>query len=60
MRFFAVENKALGKVAAEFAQVGESDLTLPILPYLKRFALCHSNLNIIALFQVERLNHRRG
>ena len=60
IRFFAVEDESCRERSPQFAQTCQSALSALIAAHLEGRALRHSNLDLIALFQLERVDHRCG
>src|ERR1700687_2330659 len=59
IRFLAVEDESGRERAPQFAQAGQGPLPAQIAADFKDAAARDSNLDLIALFQLERFDHRR-
>jgi hypothetical protein len=55
--FLSVEDKPCGQRTLQFTQAGQSTLPAFVPSYLKDPLINDSNLDLIALFETERVNH---
>jgi hypothetical protein len=55
----AIESEAVGQWPAQLAQPRERSFTLSIAAHLELTRAGDSNLDLIALFEIERLDDRR-
>src|ERR1700758_3690937 len=60
IRFLAVEDESGRERAPQLAETGQCPLSALIAAHLEGWALRHSNLDLIALFQLKRIDHRGG
>src|ERR1700688_479568 len=59
IRFLAVEDESGRERSPQFAQTRQCPLSALIAAHLEGSALRHSDLDLIALFQLESVDHRR-
>src|ERR1700741_2447323 len=60
IRFLAVEDESGRERAPQLAETGQCPLSALIAAHLEGWALRHANLDLIALFQLERVDYRGG